>query len=116
MQKFISLLIGSLACSQWRKPTTGPDGKADIRICAIKREHFRVPTIEELATRLNGAQAIQARLVKLNIVYARIFDIIENTVIKCVFLNKAYLSNSQFVFSQCISHLLLRNAPSVYLS
>ena len=39
-----------------------------------------------------------------------IFDIIENNVIKCVFLNKTYLSRSQFVFSQCISHLLLRNA------
>ena len=40
-----------------------------------------------------------------------ILDIIENNVIKCVFLNKTYLSNSQFVFSQCISHLLLGNAP-----
>ena len=47
-----------------RKPTTGPDGKADIRICldpkdlnsAIKREHFPMPTIEEVATRLNGAK------------------------------------------------------------
>ena len=40
-----------------------------------------------------------------------IFDIIENNVIKCVFLNKTYLSKSQFVFSQCISHLLLRTPP-----
>ena len=47
-----------------RKPTMGLDGKADIRICldrkdlnsAIKREHFPVPTIEEVATRLNGAK------------------------------------------------------------
>lgn len=47
-----------------RKPTTGPDGKADIRICldpkylnrAIKGEHFPMPTIEEVATRLNGAK------------------------------------------------------------
>ena len=47
-----------------RKPTTGPDGKADIRICldpkdlngAIKREHFPMPTIEEVATRLKGAK------------------------------------------------------------
>ena len=47
-----------------RKPTLGPDGKVDIRICldpkdlngAIKREHFPMPTIEEVATRLNGAK------------------------------------------------------------
>ena len=47
-----------------RKPTMGLDGKADIRICldpkdlngAIKREHFPMPTIEEVATRLNGAK------------------------------------------------------------
>ena len=47
-----------------RKPTTGPGGKPDIRICldpkdlngAIKREHFPMPTIEEVATRLNGAK------------------------------------------------------------
>ena len=47
-----------------RKPTMGQDGKADIRICldpkdlngAIKREHFPMPTIEEVATRLNGAK------------------------------------------------------------
>ena len=46
-----------------RKPTTGPDGKADIHICldpkdlnsARKREHFPMLTIEEVATRLNGA-------------------------------------------------------------
>ena len=43
-----------------------------------------------------------------------IFDIIENNVIKCAFLKKNYLSNSQFVFSQCISHLLLRNAYRIY--
>ena len=43
-----------------------------------------------------------------------ILDIIENNVIKCVFLNKTYLSNSQFVFSQCISHLLLGNAPRTH--
>jgi hypothetical protein len=44
-----------------RKSTLGPDGKVDIRICldpkdlngAIKREHFPMPTIEEVATRLN---------------------------------------------------------------
>jgi hypothetical protein len=47
-----------------RKPTLRPDGKVDIRICldpkdlngAIKREHFPMPTIEEVATRLNGAK------------------------------------------------------------
>ena len=47
-----------------RKPTTGPDGKADIRICldpkdlngATKREHFPMATIEEVVTRLNGAK------------------------------------------------------------
>ena len=47
-----------------RKPTTGPDGKADIRICldpkdlnsARKREHFPMPTTEEVATRLNRAK------------------------------------------------------------
>ncbi|CAB4021868.1 Hypothetical predicted protein [Paramuricea clavata] len=47
-----------------RKPTLGPDGKVDIRISldpkylngAIKREHFPMPTIEEVATRLNGAK------------------------------------------------------------
>jgi hypothetical protein len=43
-----------------RKPTMGPDGKADIRICldpkdpngAIKHEHFLMATIKEVATRL----------------------------------------------------------------
>ena len=47
-----------------RKPTMGQDGKADIRICldpkdlngAIKRENFPMPTVEEVATRLNGAK------------------------------------------------------------
>ena len=47
-----------------RKPTTGPDGKVDIRICldpkdltsAIKRGHFPMPTIDEVATRSNGAK------------------------------------------------------------
>ena len=47
-----------------RKPTTGPDGNVYIRICldpkdltsAIKREHFPMPTIDEVATRLNGAK------------------------------------------------------------
>ena len=49
-----------------RKPSLGPDGKADICICldskylngAIKREHFPIPTIEEVATRLNGAKVV----------------------------------------------------------
>ena len=47
-----------------RKPTSESNEKADIRICldpkdlncAIKREHFPMPTIEEVATRLNGAK------------------------------------------------------------
>ena len=47
-----------------QKPTSESNKKADIRICldpkdlngAIKREHFPMPTIEELATRSNGAK------------------------------------------------------------
>ena len=46
------------------KPSTEADGESKIRICldprdlnvAIKREHFPMPTIEEIATRLNGAK------------------------------------------------------------
>ena len=46
------------------KPSTEADGKSKIRICldprdlnvAIKREHFPMPTIEEIVTRLNGAK------------------------------------------------------------
>ena len=46
------------------KPSTEADGESKIRICldprdlnvAIKREHFRMPTIEEIASRLNGAK------------------------------------------------------------
>ena len=45
-----------------RKPST--EGETKIRICldprdlnmAIKREHFPMPTVEEIATRLNGAK------------------------------------------------------------
>jgi len=44
------------------KPPSEADGKTKIRIClhprdmnvAIKREHFPMPTIEEIPTRLNG--------------------------------------------------------------
>ena len=46
------------------KPSTEADGESKIRICldprdlnvAIKRKHFPMPTIEEIATRLNGAK------------------------------------------------------------
>ena len=46
------------------KPFTEDDGESKIRICldtrdlnvAIKREHFLIPTIEEIATRLHGAK------------------------------------------------------------
>ena len=46
------------------KPPSEADGETKIRICldprdlnvAIKREHFPMPTIEEIATRLNGAR------------------------------------------------------------
>ena len=46
------------------KPFTEADGDSKIRICldtrdlnvAIKREHFLMPTIEEIATRLHGAK------------------------------------------------------------
>ena len=46
------------------KPSTEADGESKIRICldprdlnvAIKREHFRMPTIEQIASRLNGAK------------------------------------------------------------
>lgn len=46
------------------KPSTEADGESKIRICldprdlnvAIKREHFPMPTIEEIATRLNGGK------------------------------------------------------------
>ena len=46
------------------KPPTGANGETKLRICldpkdqnrAIKREHFPMPTIEEIATRLNGAK------------------------------------------------------------
>ncbi|CAB4012905.1 Hypothetical predicted protein [Paramuricea clavata] len=49
-----------------RKPALETDGKADIRICldpkylngVIKREHFPMPTIEEVATRLNGPEIV----------------------------------------------------------
>ena len=45
------------------KPSTEAEGETKLRICldprdlnlAIKREHFPMPTIEEIATRLNGA-------------------------------------------------------------
>ena len=45
------------------KPSIEAEGKFNIRICldprdlnvAIKREHFPMPTIEEIVTRLNGA-------------------------------------------------------------
>ena len=47
-----------------RKPLSKGSGETKIRICldprdlnvAIKREHFPMPTIEEIATRLNGAK------------------------------------------------------------
>ena len=46
------------------KPSTEAEGKTKLRICldprdlnlAIKREHFPMPTIEEIATRLIGAK------------------------------------------------------------
>ena len=46
------------------KSSSGANGETKIRICldprdlnvAIKREHFPMPTIEEIATRLNGAK------------------------------------------------------------
>ena len=46
------------------KPSTEAEGETKLRICldprdlnlAIKREHFPIPTIEEIATRLNGAK------------------------------------------------------------
>ena len=46
------------------KPFTEAEGQTKLRICldprdlklAIKREHFPMPTIEEIATRLNGAK------------------------------------------------------------
>ena len=46
------------------KPSTEAEGEIKLRICldprdlnlAIKREHFPMPTIEEIATRLNGAK------------------------------------------------------------
>ena len=46
------------------KPSTEADGESKIRICldprdlnvAIKRAHFPMPTIEEIATRLHGAK------------------------------------------------------------
>ena len=46
------------------KPSTEAEGETKLRICldprdlnlAIKREHFPMPTIEEIATRLNGAK------------------------------------------------------------
>ena len=46
------------------KPSTEADGESKIRICldprdlngAIKREHFPMPTKEEIATRLHGAK------------------------------------------------------------
>ena len=44
-----------------RKPTKGPDGKADIRICkemngTIKPKHFPMRIIEEVATPLRGGR------------------------------------------------------------
>ena len=49
------------------KPSTEADGESKIRICldprdlnvAIKRGHFPMPTIEEIATRLNGAKVFR---------------------------------------------------------
>ena len=46
------------------KPSTEAEGETKLRICldprdlklAIKREHFPMPTIEEIVTRLNGAK------------------------------------------------------------
>ena len=46
------------------KPSTEAEGETKLRICldprdlnlAIKRKHFPIPTIEEIATRLNGAK------------------------------------------------------------
>ena len=46
------------------KPSTEVEGETKLRICldprdlklAIKREHFPMPTIEEIATKLNGAK------------------------------------------------------------
>ena len=46
------------------KPSSEADGETKIRICldprdlnvAIRREHFPMPSIEEIATRLNGAK------------------------------------------------------------
>ena len=46
------------------KPSSEADGESKIRICldprdlnvAIKCEHFPMPTIEEIATRLHGAK------------------------------------------------------------
>ena len=46
------------------KPSTEANGESKIRICldprdlnvAIKREHFPMPTIDEIATRLHGAK------------------------------------------------------------
>ena len=67
LQKLINLLIVSPACLLCEnRPCMGPDRKADICICldpkylngAIKREYFPIPTIEEVATRLNGAKIV----------------------------------------------------------
>ena len=52
-----SMLVGS-------KPSTEAEGETKLRICldprdlnlVIKCEHFPMPTIEEIATRLNGAK------------------------------------------------------------
>ena len=46
------------------KPSTDAEGETKLRICldprdlnfAIKREHFPMPTIEEITTRLNGTK------------------------------------------------------------
>ena len=49
------------------KPSTEAEGETKLRICldpreltdsVIKREHFPTPTIEEIATRLNGAKLL----------------------------------------------------------
>ena len=65
LQKLISLLIGSPACSQYENRRWGwMERRIFACICldpkdlngAIKREHFPMPTIEEVATRLNGAK------------------------------------------------------------
>ena len=89
-----------------------------VYFCTTRRKKpsFDGKVVETLARNTTGGPG--ARRVKLYIVCIckNVFDIIKNNAIKWVFLNKTYLSNSQFVFSQCISHLLLRNAPSVYLS